>query len=493
MIDPMMMERVCLDPLRMGDHLVVSENQNVVTQTGQTQNFEGAWILGSQALSRGRWVCEFIVERRKRWMAVGFALDSIKLNRPINRTNIFVYASTGSIKANDHTTRENAHENDDEDVAHETNSAWSSFGAQYKTHDVVRAHLDMDLGVLGFSMIHHRKRQDENEEQHPQEEEEVKDAYVRLRGQKLFPAIYICGQGDSVRFKCSRVMDPIENPSFLPFLDTPAGDELGADVVTFVVQGRRIKAHKFLLTARSQYFKTMINNHQRGFASLTSAPPQTTDTMEDDDDDDDAADNDDDDDDDDQGSSSASVVEKKTAPTTSSGGGGGCEIPITGAEYDTFSAVLKFIYSGGDPEEIPPDHIVDVFKLASEYTLRPLALRCLDIMENSVTPENALSLFSLCEAHLPLTAQLKRRCVEVIRDNVKTIANSPSFNDLCTHPSLVKALVVPLCSPPPSKRQRTDVNVGGGGAASGNNGGTNNNANANNNNANNNNNGDGAL
>mmetsp|Transcript_24388 Transcript_24388/g.75290 ORF Transcript_24388/g.75290 Transcript_24388/m.75290 type:complete len:110 (-) Transcript_24388:466-795(-) len=77
-------------------------------------------------------------------------------------------------------------------------------------------------------------------------------------------------------------------------------------------------------------------------------------------------------------------------------------------------------------------------------------------MENSVTPDNALSLFSLCEAHLPLTAQLKRRCVEVVRDNVKAIANSASFNDLCTHPSLVKALVVPLCSPPPAKRQRID-------------------------------------
>ena len=78
-------------------------------------------------------------------------------------------------------------------------------------------------------------------------------------------------------------------------------------------------------------------------------------------------------------------------------------------------------------------------------------------MENSVTPDNALSLFSLCEAHLPLTAQLKRRCVEVIRDNAKFVTNLPSFSDLCTHPSLVKALMVPLCSPPVAKRQRTDA------------------------------------
>lgn len=209
-----------------------------------------------------------------------------------------------------------------------------------------------------------------------------------------------------VEFKCQRVMDPIENPSFLEYLDTAQGDDLGADRVTFVVDGKKIHAHKFVLTARSQYFKTMINNHQRQRKARRDDDPGV--------------------------------------PT---------EISIHGTDYATFMTVLRFIYSGGDAE-IPSESIVDVFKLASEYALRPLALRCLEYMTDSVTVDNVLSLFSLCETHLPLTEHLKKRCVEVIRENVKVVSASPSFNELCTHPSLVKALFVPLCSPP-NTRPRT--------------------------------------
>ena len=108
--------------------------------------------------------------------------------------------------------------------------------------------------------------------------------------------------------------------------------------------------------------------------------------------------------------------------------------------------------SGDAP--IPPESVVDIFKLASEYTLRTLAVKCLDIMCDSVTVENALSIFSLSEAHLPLTDRLKAKCVEVIRDNVKEVSQSPSFADLCTDPELVKQLIVPLASPP-RKRART--------------------------------------
>mmetsp|Transcript_14337 Transcript_14337/g.45215 ORF Transcript_14337/g.45215 Transcript_14337/m.45215 type:complete len:423 (+) Transcript_14337:269-1537(+) len=405
------MDRIVLNPERAGDNLVIENDGTTATQTGQTQNFEGAWVLGSVGLTRGRWVCEFKIKRRKRWMAVGYALDTLKLNRPINRTNIFVYASTGSIKANEH-TRETEAENEDGETAQETNSAWSSFSSQYKTNDVIRAHLDMDLGILGFSLNDDRSAQRADADDAVVEPDEgvVKEAYVRLRGLKLYPAIYISGQHDSVEFRCHRVLDPVENPSFLDYLDTEQGADLGADHITFVVDSRKIRAHKFVLTARSHYFKTMINNHHRQHA-------------------------------------------RRSDPANSA-----AEITIHGTDYATFMTVLRFIYSGGDSDQIPPDSIVDVFKLASEYALRPLVLRCLEYMTDSVTVDNALSLFSLCETHLPLTEHLKKRCVEVIRDNVKVISASPSFNDLCNHPSLVKALVVPLCSPP-NKRQRTQPNA----------------------------------
>ena len=101
-----MQSEIHLNADRAGENLMVSEDRRTVTQTGNTQHFDGAWILasgpGSAGLTRGRWVCTFTVKRRRRWMAVGFAMDSIKLNKPINRNNIFVYASTGSCKANEH-------------------------------------------------------------------------------------------------------------------------------------------------------------------------------------------------------------------------------------------------------------------------------------------------------------------------------------------------------------------------------------------------------
>ena len=415
------MDRVVLNPERAGENLVLSDDRRTVTQTGQTQHFDGAWILGSAGLSRGRWCCTFTIKRRRRWMAVGFAHDTIKLNKPINRANIFVYASTGSCKANDHVGRDL--DGDGEEGAEGGNSAWSAFGTTYKAGDVIKAYLDLEDGALAFGINGHA----------------TKEAYARLRGQTLYPAIYVSGNLDSVEFDCQKIVDPIENPSFLRFLDVedPA-DDLAVDAVTFVVDGKRIRAHKFVLAARSEYFRAMMNNHRlrsqrsasRDLGADVVAPSK---------------------------SSSGGDANNNNAPSTSSLQSNENEITVCGADYPTFMTVLKFIYSGGDAE-IPPESVVDVFKLASEYTLRTLAVRCLDHMCESVTVDNALSIFSLCEAHLPLTDRLKQKCVEVIRDNVKEVSQSPSFADLCSDPELVKQLIVPLASPP-RKRMRTGTDA----------------------------------
>ena len=86
-----------------GEHLEVLEGGRAVRQTNLTSNFEGAWCLGNLGFSSGQWRCTFSIRRRTRWMAAGFALDSVSLDKPINRSNIFVYASTGSVKANEQT------------------------------------------------------------------------------------------------------------------------------------------------------------------------------------------------------------------------------------------------------------------------------------------------------------------------------------------------------------------------------------------------------
>lgn len=387
-----MQSEIHLNADRAGENLMVSEDRRTVTQTGNTQHFDGAWILasgpGSAGLTRGRWVCTFTVKRRRRWMAVGFAMDSIKLNKPINRNNIFVYASTGSCKANEHVRDFDADRDGDGDTG--ANSAWSAFGCTYKAGDVIKAYLDLEDGTLGFAC----------------NAGPAKEAYARLRSTTLFPAIYVSGNLDAVEFDCRKLVDPIENPSFLRFLDADPADDLGVDAVTFVVGGRRIRAHKFVLAARSEYFRAMLNTRRL-----------------------------------------------RAARADGEGDAPDDEVQVVGADYDTFATVLRFIYSGGDAP-IPPESVVDIFKLASEYTLRTLAVKCLDIMCDSVTVENALSIFSLSEAHLPLTDRLKAKCVEVIRDNVKEVSQSPSFADLCTDPELVKQLIVPLASPP-RKRART--------------------------------------
>ncbi|KAJ1447233.1 hypothetical protein M885DRAFT_543572 [Pelagophyceae sp. CCMP2097] len=389
---------VVLDGERAGSQLVVSADGRSVTQTGQTQHFDGAWVLGSAGLSRGRWLLTFRVVKRRRWMAVGLALEGVRLNKPINKSNIFVYASSGSIKANDHLACAALEDAGDAASNSESNAAWAASGDVYKADDVVRAHLDLDEGTLAFSL----NAADGAPPPPP--------AYSRLRGLALFPAIYVAGHQDQVDFDCSRVLDAVETPNFLRFFE---GESLGGiDAVTFVVGGQRVRAHKFVLAARSDYFRALIANQR-----MRKRPPPAADPPSATDDDESALD----------------------------------EICICGASYDTFTAVLRFIYSGGEAE-VPPDLVVEIFRLASEYALRPLALRCVDHMYDSVTAENALSIFTLCEAYLPLTERLKNRCIEVIRDNVDEVVDSPSFAELCADVRLVKQLFVPLCSSA-SKRQ----------------------------------------
>ena len=189
------MPDVVLDPRRAGDNLEVLENGRAVRQTASTTHFEGAWCLGNLGLSSGQWRCTFSIRKRRRWMAAGFALDNVKLNKPINRSNIFVYASTGSVKANDQTAPPPPPDPMLPASACATdNSAWSPFARPFKTDDCVVAELDLVRGELRFRL----------------NSGESLLAYANLGdlgGQRLYPAIYVSGQGDEVWLQCVHSFD----------------------------------------------------------------------------------------------------------------------------------------------------------------------------------------------------------------------------------------------------------------------------------------------
>lgn len=84
-----------------GPNLRVSEDGRCVRQLAETNQFDGAWCLARPGVAPpARVRCTFTIRRRTygRWMAVGFAQRNIRLFKPMNRDNIFVYASSGSLK-----------------------------------------------------------------------------------------------------------------------------------------------------------------------------------------------------------------------------------------------------------------------------------------------------------------------------------------------------------------------------------------------------------
>ena len=91
-----------------GPNLRVSEDGRCVRQLAETNQFDGAWCLARPGVAPpARVRCTFTIRRRTygRWMAVGFAQRNIRLFKPMNRDNIFVYASSGSLKARPPRTR----------------------------------------------------------------------------------------------------------------------------------------------------------------------------------------------------------------------------------------------------------------------------------------------------------------------------------------------------------------------------------------------------
>jgi len=359
---------VVLDTEHAGHGLDIRENGTTVRQLRKTKGFDGAWVLAVMGISKGMWRFKFSPQRREGWMGIGFTLSSIDLNKPLvsGPNSYFIYASTGNLKQGENLCVP-------DEISSEGDADWMRLAKPYAQNDVVQAHLNMDEGTLFFSLNNTSPIL----------------AYKNLSGRTLYPAIYLTSYQDEVNFQCEEVLpDPVKSPDFTHLLDT---DDLPADTVEFQLEGaiRSVRAHRFLLAARSEYFRALLESPLR-----------------------------------------RDCTEKV--------------IRITGASYTAFVVVLRYLYSGGSAD-VPQEHVVDVFKLASEYTLQSLQMQCLEQMFENITPENVLSMFMLSEQYLPRTLSLKERCMDVIRDNIEYVTALDSFKELCVHPGLVKELLIATC------------------------------------------------
>ena len=105
--------------------------------------------------------------------------------------------------------------------------------------------------------------------------------------------------------------------------------------VTFVVEGRNVHAHKFILFARSEYFRRMFTSGYREASEST--------------------------------------------------------IPIPDVRYEVFLCVLSFLYTGKPREDID-EMAVEVLGVANLYNIEPLKRICAELITRSICVENVASI-----------------------------------------------------------------------------------------------------
>ncbi|CAN8064190.1 unnamed protein product [Agarophyton chilense] len=143
--------------------------------------------------------------------------------------------------------------------------------------------------------------------------------------------------------------------------------------VKFVVEGKTIPAHKCILYARSEYFRSMFDSSMRE----TSAS----------------------------------------------------DIPIPDVSYEVFHGVLDYLYSG--EVRIRDGQIaVELLKAADMFRIEGLKNRCAERVEQGVTPENASFICQVADRHN--SSNLKNYCIAYIVQNFRHVIKTESFEDLMT-------------------------------------------------------------
>jgi RCC1 and BTB domain-containing protein len=139
-------------------------------------------------------------------------------------------------------------------------------------------------------------------------------------------------------------------------------DEEFSDV-TFLVQGRKVHAHKMILSMVSQYFRTMFTSGFRESESI--------------------------------------------------------EVAIPDCSYNAFLAVIEYIYTGNNPI-LQPDiaekfaHIVDILELSNRFCLNHLKEICEALLQPTVNSETVEYLLQVAQDTFSFQLQLK--CEHFLRN-----------------------------------------------------------------------------
>ncbi|CAK0875638.1 unnamed protein product [Prorocentrum cordatum] len=150
--------------------------------------------------------------------------------------------------------------------------------------------------------------------------------------------------------------------------------------ITFVVEGKRIYAHKAILVAQCEHFHAMFSGGRFAEASKS-------------------------------------------------------EIEIPNWSYTAFVAMLEWLYTGHTPRELSAAHLTEVLGLADHYTLDGLKHVCENVLVHSVEIENVCALLRHADQYM--AEALKRYCLQFILKNFDQVAYSKGFDELSSNPALL--------------------------------------------------------
>jgi len=143
--------------------------------------------------------------------------------------------------------------------------------------------------------------------------------------------------------------------------------------IAFVVEGRTVHAHKFILFARCEYFRRMF----------TSGYKESTDTV----------------------------------------------VRIEDVAYDVFMQVLAFLYTG-QARDLPPALAIDVMGIANLYGIEPLKRICADTAGRALNIENAASVLAAAESYQ--VAHLRSTCLSFMVSHFADVVRTEAFSQLIT-------------------------------------------------------------
>jgi len=172
-------------------------------------------------------------------------------------------------------------------------------------------------------------------------------------------------------FELSFETPPTQNVLSLAGDLEPMVDSEHFSDVTFEVEGRTIRAHKFILFARCEYFRRMFTS---GYKESTEAT-----------------------------------------------------IPIPDVSYDVFLCVLAFLYTG-KPREMTPETAVEVMSLANLYGIDSLKRICADIVTKGLNVQNAAYILQAADAYQ--AAQLRATCLNFMVSHFGEVVRTDSFKEL---------------------------------------------------------------